>query len=91
MPHLEDRIIAPCLSGCWEVRTPGATRTGLHAPSRSEAMQWAWNITRSTGGQIIVRRGDGSYAHGPAAPAPPPELPAAGPTGSRVPRKGLAA
>lgn len=91
MPHPEDRIIAPCPSGCWEVRVPGATRTGLHAPSRSEALQWAWNITRSTGGQIIVRRSDGSSAQGPPAPAPPPALSAAGSTGSQILRKDLAA
>lgn len=91
MPHPEDRIIAPCLSGCWEVKAPGATRTGLHAPSRSVALQWAWNITRSTGGQIIVRRSDGSSAQNPAAPAPPPELLTAGSTRSQIPRKGLTA
>ncbi|MEX5236116.1 DUF2188 domain-containing protein [Kocuria arenosa] len=91
MPHPEDRIIAPCLSGCWEVRAPGATRTGLHAPSRSEALQWAWNITRSTGGQVIAHRSDGSSAQGPAALAMSPALLAAGSTGAQIFRKDLAA
>ncbi|WP_368839371.1 DUF2188 domain-containing protein [Kocuria sabuli] len=87
VPDPKDRIITPCPSGCWEVKAPGATRAGLHASSRSEAMQWAWNITRGTGGQVIAYWSDGSSACAPTAP----ERPANATTAPPEPREDLAA
>ncbi|MGQ1798510.1 DUF2188 domain-containing protein [Kocuria oceani] len=53
-----DRIVARSLLGGWEVRAPGARGGGLRASTRAGALQWAWNITRDTGGRVLLHPGD---------------------------------
>jgi hypothetical protein len=57
-----DRVVVAHPHGGWEVKTPDAKLNCLHSTSRSEALQWAWNIVTSTGGKIIVYRSDGTLA-----------------------------
>jgi hypothetical protein len=57
-----DRVVAPHPRGGWEVKAPDAKHNCLHSTSRSEALQWAWNIVTGTGGKIIVQRSDGTPA-----------------------------
>ncbi|MGX5358816.1 DUF2188 domain-containing protein [Kocuria sp. KH4] len=52
-----DRIVARSPRGGWEVRAPGSRR-GLRAGTRAGALQWAWSITRDTGGRILLHPGD---------------------------------
>ncbi|MFF0990799.1 DUF2188 domain-containing protein [Kocuria nitroreducens] len=49
-----DRLVAPGDGGTWEVRSPDASATVLCADTRRTAIEWAWNITRSTGGKVVV-------------------------------------
>jgi hypothetical protein len=53
-----DRLVIPGPHGGWEVRTPGSRWTGLRASTRAGALQWAWNITRDTGGRILLGPAD---------------------------------
>ncbi|MGQ1837857.1 DUF2188 domain-containing protein [Kocuria turfanensis] len=53
-----DRIVTRSLQGGWEVRAPGSRRGGLRASTRAGALQWAWNITRDTGGRVLLHPGD---------------------------------
>ncbi len=48
-----DRVVTLGAHGQWEVRAPHAV---LAAGSRSAAVQWAWNITRDTGGRVLLPR-----------------------------------
>ena len=59
MPTSIDRLVLCHPHRGWEVKAPGARGAGLFTTSRSEALQWAWNIVRTTGGTVILHRGDG--------------------------------
>lgn len=58
----DDRLVRFHPSRGWEVRIPGAARSVLCSADRAEALQWAWNIVRATGGQVILQRTDGCPA-----------------------------
>lgn len=49
-----DRLVTPGHPGVWEVRSPDASATILYADNKHTAIEWAWNITQSTGGKVIV-------------------------------------
>lgn len=49
-----DRIVVRSAQGGWEVRAPGSRGGGLRASTRAGALQWAWNITRDTGGRVLL-------------------------------------
>lgn len=53
-----DRIVIRTSQGGWEVRAPGSRGGGLRASTRAGALQWAWNITRDTGGRVLLHPGD---------------------------------
>lgn len=60
-----DRLVTPGRGGVWEVRSPEASTAVLYANNKHTAIEWAWNITRDTGGRVItsgaaVRRRDKS-------------------------------
>lgn len=52
-----DRIVIRSSQGGWEVRAPGSRWRGLRASTRAGALQWAWNITRDTGGRVLLHPG----------------------------------
>ncbi|MUN64373.1 DUF2188 domain-containing protein [Kocuria sediminis] len=52
-----DRVVARSPLGGWEVRAPGSRWGGLRASTRAGALQWAWNITRDTGGRVLLHPG----------------------------------
>jgi hypothetical protein len=56
MSNSPDRVVAATPSGDWEVRIPDSPRPGVRASTRSTAVEWAHNITRDTGGAVIVQR-----------------------------------
>ncbi|MEX5262206.1 DUF2188 domain-containing protein [Kocuria sp. CPCC 205263] len=58
MAQPADRLVVLGPNGAWEVRTPNAPRAVLSAASRAAAVQWAWNITRDTGGRVLTPRPD---------------------------------
>lgn len=49
-----DRLVTPGHRGVWEVRSPDASATTLYADNKHTAIEWAWNIIRSTGGKVVV-------------------------------------
>lgn len=49
-----DRLVTPAHGGTWDVRSPGASATVLYADNKHTAIEWAWNITQSTGGKVVV-------------------------------------
>lgn len=53
-PH--DRLVMRRPDGQWEVKTPHAVGAVLAADSWATAVQWAWNITRDTGGHVLFPR-----------------------------------
>lgn len=59
MPVSADRIVISHPRGGWEVKSPDEQGAGLYATSRSEALEWAWNIVRSTEGNVVVVQPDG--------------------------------
>lgn len=60
MPTAADRIVISHTRGGWEVKVPDEQWPGLYATSRSEALEWAWNIVRSTEGKVVVVHPDGT-------------------------------
>jgi hypothetical protein len=51
-----DRMVVATVHGDWEVRVPDSPRPGVRAGTYSTAVEWAQNITRDTGGAVIVQR-----------------------------------
>lgn len=49
-----DRLVTPGRRGVWEVRAPDAAAMTLYADNKHTATEWAWNITRGTGGTVVV-------------------------------------
>lgn len=49
-----DRLVMPGRRGVWEVRRPDTSTSDLIADNRHSAVEWAWNITQSTGGKVVV-------------------------------------
>lgn len=54
MIQAADRLVVLGPNGAWEVRAPNTPRVALCADSRAAAVQWAWNITRDTGGRVLT-------------------------------------
>jgi hypothetical protein len=54
MAQATDRLVVLGPNGAWEVRTPNIPRVVLCSDSRAAAVQWAWNITRDTGGRVLT-------------------------------------
>lgn len=59
MPTPDDRVVLFQPHRGWEVKAPDAERAVLCSTNRAEALQWAWNIVHTTGGKVILHRGDG--------------------------------
>ncbi|MFI7480933.1 DUF2188 domain-containing protein [Kocuria sp. M1R5S2] len=62
MPTPNDCVVRFQPHRGWEVKAPDAGRAVLCSTNRAEALQWAWNIVRTTGGQVVLQRGDGCAA-----------------------------
>jgi hypothetical protein len=62
MPTHNDRLVLFRPHRGWEVKAPGTDRAVLCSADRAEALQWAWNIVRATGGNVILQRHDGCPA-----------------------------
>lgn len=61
MSNSPDRAVVATPNGDWEVRIPNSPRPGVRASTRSTAVEWAHNITRDTGGAVIVQRPRTAY------------------------------
>jgi hypothetical protein len=56
MSNSPDRMVVATARGDWEVRIPDSPRPGVRADTYSTAVEWAQNITRDTGGAVIIQR-----------------------------------
>ena len=73
MPKNSHHVV-PAPDGGWNVRKAGAERASKHFPTQDKAVTWAREASKSSRGELVVHRRDGTIrdkdSHG-SDPMPP--------------------